>query len=75
MAPLSLPSRLETWEGCCGHLTYLSSGDLISGSPEFDGRALPTRLTPQALFSAVLRGKENKKTVFLQSRDERYSCC
>lgn len=66
---MSLPSRLEMWEGCYGHLTYVSSGDLNSASPEFDGRAVPTRLTPQALFSAVLRGKENKETLFLQFRD------
>lgn len=72
---MSLPSRLEMWEGCCGHLTYLNSGDLNSASPGFDDRALPTRLTPQALFSTVLRGKENKETLFLQFRDERYSYC
>lgn len=69
--PVSLPSRLGMWEGRCGHLTHLSSGDLNSASPEFDVRALPTKLTLQALFSIVLRGKENKETLFLQSRDER----
>lgn len=67
---MSLPSRLERWEGRCGHLTHLSSGDLNSASPEFDVRALATSLTLQVLFSVVLRGKENKETLFLQSRDE-----
>lgn len=75
MDPMSLPTRPEMWEGCYGHLTYLSSGDLNSGPPESDVKASPTRLSPEMLFSTFSRGKENEEALFLQSRNEIYLDC